>query len=100
MVITGQLTRHDDTKALVLFSYEVFDRDFYVIKLNICGGYRCSSVLHFHIISTLHQWQHVPLACTPEFGIFLHVTPFAFRGITNAETPFAPLPPVRTAAIQ
>lgn len=41
----------------------------------------------------------VPLAFTPEFGIFLQVTPFTFMGMMSAETPFAPSPPVRTAAI-
>jgi hypothetical protein len=44
--------------------------------------------------------QYVPLAFTPELGIFLHVTPVAFKGIIIAETPFAPSPPVRTAAMQ
>jgi hypothetical protein len=44
--------------------------------------------------------QDIPLAFTPEFVIFLHVTPLACIGITKAETPFAVLPPVRTAAMQ
>jgi hypothetical protein len=44
--------------------------------------------------------ENIPLAFTPEFKIFLHVTPFALSGMIRADTPFAPGPPVRTAAIQ
>lgn len=41
-----------------------------------------------------------PLACTPLFSIFLQVTPGAFMGITSADTPCVPFPPVLTAAVQ
>lgn len=41
-----------------------------------------------------------PLAWTPEFSSFLHVTPRAFMGIIRADTPCTPSPPVRTAAVQ
>jgi hypothetical protein len=43
---------------------------------------------------------NLPLAWTPEFSIFLQVTPGAFIGMTNAEIPCVPSPPVLTAAVQ
>lgn len=41
-----------------------------------------------------------PLALTPEFSSFRHVTPLALRGMMSADTPSLPSPPVRTAAVQ
>ena len=43
---------------------------------------------------------NVPLADTPEFIIFLRVTPLELRGMIKAEIPLFPRPPVRTAAVQ
>ena len=42
----------------------------------------------------------LPLAATPEFSNFVHVTPLTFNGTTSIDIPPAPAPPVRTAAVQ
>lgn len=44
--------------------------------------------------------HNLPLAETPEFNILRLDTPFAFRGITKADIPPLPGPPVLTAAVQ
>lgn len=44
--------------------------------------------------------KYLPLAATPEFSILRQVTPGAFKGMINADTPDRPSPPVRTAAVQ
>lgn len=44
--------------------------------------------------------QYLPLEDTPEFSIFLQVTPFVRRGMIRADIPDIPVDPVRTAVVQ
>ena len=45
---------HDDNEAVVFFAEEVVDRDFDVVKLNICccggGGVGCLDAFRFYIV--------------------------------------------------
>lgn len=95
---SGKHTRHDDGEAFILFPNQIFDRHFDFVKLDVCGS--CSSTSASWTKFQRKRVVDSPLAFTPEFEIFLHVTPFALSGIIRADTPFAPAPPVRTAAMQ